>query len=208
MNRIIWNKNIPCKEETKIKISNSIIKSRRDENSIYYIYLYLDPRKLGKYNYENLDQSFLYEPFYVGMGKNNRYLSHMKVAKRSNSRTLKNQKIRKILKLNLEPIILKVKKNLFRKEAYKLEMKYIKSIGRKDLNLGPLCNMTNGGDGSSGHIMSDKNKIRVSKQWKGRKLTKEHMEKLIKINTGRKHSDETKKKISELAKQKHFETLV
>lgn len=35
-------------------------------------------------------------------------------------------------------------------EACELEIQYIKRIGRRDLGLGPLVNMTNGGDGTFG----------------------------------------------------------
>ena len=41
----------------------------------FYVYIYLDPRKPGKYTYEDL--CFLYEPFYIGKGKNNRIDGHL-----------------------------------------------------------------------------------------------------------------------------------
>ena len=37
---------------------------------MHYVYAYLDPRKPGKYSYKGLNVSFLYEPFYIGKGKN------------------------------------------------------------------------------------------------------------------------------------------
>jgi hypothetical protein len=39
-------------------------------------------------------------------------------------------------------------------EACQLEKKYIKQFGRKDLGLGNLVNMTDGGEGAKGHIPS------------------------------------------------------
>jgi len=44
---------------------------------IYYNYIYLDPRKPGKYNYNHM--CYLYEPIYVGKGKNNRYKSQIMI---------------------------------------------------------------------------------------------------------------------------------
>jgi hypothetical protein len=36
---------------------------------IFYNYIYLDPRKPGRYTFKNLNFSLLFEPFYVGKGK-------------------------------------------------------------------------------------------------------------------------------------------
>ena len=41
--------------------------------NIHYTYIYLDPRKPGKFSYPNLKMSFLYEPFYVGKGNFNSF---------------------------------------------------------------------------------------------------------------------------------------
>jgi hypothetical protein len=115
----------------------------------FYVYMYLDPRKPGKYKYG--DYCFLYEPFYVGKGKDDRY----NICKCGRSKYFIN-KINKIKKLSLNPIIVKFKENITENESFELEGNLIKLIGRKDLNLGPLINMTNGGDGTSGKIIKEK----------------------------------------------------
>ena len=40
----------------------------------YYVYVYLDPRKSGKFKYAEMLFDFL--PFYVGKGKGNRLYDH------------------------------------------------------------------------------------------------------------------------------------
>lgn len=49
------------------------IKEKEYKMRNYYVYIYLDPRKPGKYKYSKCE--FEYEPFYVGKGKNNGILS-------------------------------------------------------------------------------------------------------------------------------------
>ena len=129
----------------------------------FYTYIYLDTRKLGKYVYG--DYSFDYEPFYVGKGKNEQYMSHLnesiKYLNKSNDFIIeesnnphKTFKIQKILKDGLKPVILKVEKKLLEHQAFDLEIWLIWAIGRSDLKLGPLTNLTDGGEGLSGIIVS------------------------------------------------------
>jgi predicted XRE-type DNA-binding protein len=115
--------------------------------NIYYIYIYLDPRKLGRYCYKNF--SLLYKPIYVGKGKNRRWKEI-----NGNSRTIffKN-KINKIKKSELEPIVFKLYENLNEKESLDKETELINEINIK--NPGILVNMTDGGDGISGYKFSE-----------------------------------------------------
>jgi DNA-binding XRE family transcriptional regulator len=120
----------------------------------FYIYIYLDPRKYKKYIYG--EYKFDYEPFYVGKGKNGRY-------KVKYGRTLifKN-KINKIKKLKLEPVIIKLFENLSEEESLNKEIELIDKIGRIDLGTGPLINKTIGGDGVSGYKFSEEKIERIA----------------------------------------------
>lgn len=128
-----------------------------NNKNIFYVYVYMDPTKLGTYVYDNLVLE--YEPFYIGKGKCGRYKMHINDAKwrkLSGKRKLSHMH-NKILKIE-NPIIKKIKENMLEDEAFELEKKYIALIGRHDMGKGPLCNMSDGGDGQSGRIPWNKNK--------------------------------------------------
>ena len=103
---------------------------------IYYVYLYRHPDTLI--------------PFYVGYGKNDRDVSHIKEAKNTNKNSHKLNTIRKILREEKEPIINIIDSNLSKEQACELEIFLISEIGRADLGQGPLTNLTIGGDGYVG----------------------------------------------------------
>jgi len=152
----------------------------------FYVYVYLDPRKNGNFIYG--DFIFEYEPFYVGKGRRWRSIDHISECKRMDFKnTPKNNKIKKILQLGINPIILKIKENLFDEDALSIEKNIIDIIGRKDLNNGPLLNLIDGGIGSPNKIITEKEKNRLQK-----------------LRIGKKMSEETKKQISESNKGKHF----
>lgn len=77
--------------------------------------------------------------FYVGKGKGNRHISH----------TDRNFSWHKIVKE--EGFISEIVKYTFDEiEAYQEEIRLIRELGRKDLGLGQLINLTDGGEGNSG----------------------------------------------------------
>lgn len=105
--------------------------------NIYFVYLYRHP-------ITNI-------PFYVGYGKNKRHLTHLDEALKSPEPKQGEHKlntIRKILREGLSPIIEIVDSNLSKEKACELEILLISEIGRSDLGLGPLTNLTKGGDGN------------------------------------------------------------
>ena len=122
------------------------------EDRRFYVYVYLNPLKLGTFIYNEF--CFAYEPFYVGKGKNNRIFYHIKEAERSMKNNTIKGNMHKIYTINkiknefgCDPITLKIKSNLTAFEACELEKYLINIIGRNDLNIGPLTNQTDGGEG-------------------------------------------------------------
>lgn len=149
------------KVHDKIIISRINNKTNKNlNNKDYYNYIYLDPRKPGRFEYPNLNFCLLYEPFYVGKGKNKRYLDHIADAKRNKTDNPKENKIRKIISLGYkqEDYIIRLK-NQNENNAYKLERLLCRQIGLISDNTGPLVNESYGGLGGLGRIMSEEEKI-------------------------------------------------
>lgn len=150
----------------------------------FYVYIYLDPRKPGKYVYG--DYCFLYEPFYIGKGKGRRYKRCI------NRNKYFINKCDRIWKSNLIPIVIKLFKNINEIKSFEIEKQLILEIGRKDLNKGPLINFTDGGDGNSGWRHSEETKTRISKLNSGKNngmFGKHHSEKSkikMRLNPNRK----------------------
>ena len=161
------------------------------ENNIYYNYVYLDPRKPGDYNYG--EYHFDFEPFYVGKGSNGRYRGIHKNC----------EKLQKEIKSEgLEIIYHFLYENSFEDYAYDMEKILIKSIGRKDLGLGPLLNKCDGGRLLVNVICSEETRKKLSEVNKGKKLTEETKRKISEAKKGKHRSEETKRKISEAKKGK------
>lgn len=139
-----------------------------------------------------LDQENI--PFYIGKGKDIRYYpsSHLRTG------FLRN-KINKVGKDNIKIHFLH--KNLTEDEAIYWEKYWIKYIGRRDQNAGPLCNLTDGGEGVCGRIVSDECKRKISlkntgkKPNLGRKHTEAAKEKMRMSKIGKHRSEETKEKL-------------
>ena len=64
--------------------------------------------------------------------------------------------------------IIFLKKNLTEAEAFKHEVYMIAILGRKDLGTGILRNLTNGGEGASGHVKSEEAKKKISEANSGK----------------------------------------
>jgi hypothetical protein len=138
-------------------------------SSIYYIYAYL--RNDGS-------------PYYIGKGKDDR--AYIKTKKDTIKPPTDKSKI------------VFMERNLTEIGAFALERKYIKWYGRKDLQTGILRNKTDGGEGSSGLIWSEEQKLKKSNSvmdqknpMYGKKHTKETIH-----NMKKPKSIETKTKIS------------
>lgn len=131
----------------------------------FYVYVLLDPRKPGDYQYGSL--RFKHEPFYVGKGKGNRDASHFRpgnIARdaKTQKNTHKVNKIRKIVEAGFYPAPVRIKSDVTEIRAFELEVKAIRLIGRG--KHGPLVNCTDGGEGTSGYILSAAQRL-AKQQW-------------------------------------------
>jgi len=165
------------------------------EELIFYVYVYLDPRKAGIYQYG--EYCFDYEPFYVGKGCNGRDRVHLYES------TYKNRgfgnKIKKIQRVtDNNPIIIRQADRLLNKDACSLEPNMIKTIGRKDLGTGPLLNLKDEEAGSSNISEESRQRMRkpkseehrnsMKKAWierRKRGFSEKHRVSLSKANKGR-----------------------
>lgn len=133
----------------------------------FYIYVYLDPRKPGEYKYQDI--LFNFEPIYIGKGKGNRDMYHLKYYC---DNEILSRKLNKIKNLELEPIIMRISEGLAETTALTKETLLIENIGRLNLKTGPLCNLTNGGEGCSRLVQSiehrQKNSIKNKKSYEER----------------------------------------
>jgi hypothetical protein len=87
-------------------------------------------------------------------------------------------------------------------EACKEEIRLIKHYGRKNLNEGPLVNLTNGGEGVVGVVWTEESKLKLSESLTGKKHSEEHKQnnskcRMGELNTmfGKSHTEETKQKL-------------
>lgn len=157
-------------------------------NNIYYVYQYL--RTDGT-------------PYYIGKGKNRR--AYVK---------------QRVIPLPADKALIQfIAHKLSETEAFILESKLIQYYGRVDLGTGILHNKTDGGEGirqpyqkvawNKGLKQSADHNAKISKSMKNYKRTEEHQQNLNKslkgrapTFLGRHHTEETKRKLSDLNKKK------
>ena len=167
----------------------------------YYVYAFLDKSKPGKFKYENFE--FDFEPFYIGKGTGDR-IYHSQFDKYN---SFKSNKIKSLIKKNCNFMSVKIFDNLSEGESFENEKYLIKIIGRRDYNLGPLTNLTDGGDGRTNIIVSEETKSKISETKKSQNLHNPHNQetknKLRKINQGennpffgKNHTEEVKEEQS------------
>jgi len=146
------------------------------------------------------------EPFYIGIGSDKTYYR----AHRMDGRNNLWKKIAS--KTEIEVVI--VKDNITWDEACEGEKNLIKEYGRINNKTGILANLTEGGEGTIGKLLSDETRFLLGKGNRGKKRTdeskhkqsistkgikksEEHKEKIRMFRLGKKWDDETKKKISQ-----------
>ena len=183
----------------------------------YYIYVFLDVTKPGKYEYGEL--SFDYRPFYIGVSNTDTYYVreevHIKYARLKKdvcNNKYKMNIINRMLKKGMEPKSVRIYENLSSDRAFELEKELIKKIGTKHEGKGPLVNIAEGGFGGDTFTNNPRkeeirekhrqNALGTNNNMYGLPLEKRpsHIAKINgnHWNIGRKASAETKKKFSSL----------
>ena len=176
---------------------------------IFYTYIYYDPSRNN-------------EPFYVGKGKVDRAWTHY-TRKGMHPMT---QRMQLLNKNNIRPVI-GLYSYIDEELALLVEMELISKFGRRDLGKGPLLNLTDGGEGVSGSrkVFTAEHKQKLSAASLGRPKSEEHKqhvrdkrklqiiskETCTKISEshkgeknhffGKKHTEESKAKMSEIRKE-------
>ena len=142
------------------------------------------------YRHIRLDKN---EPFYIGIGK---------LISRAYSRKNRNLHWINIVK-NTEYRVEITHKDICYEEALSIEKYLISFYGRSNKNEGPLCNLTDGGEGTLGILVSEetKNKFRGKNNYMfGKTHSKEVRERMINIITEKMKNPEVRKRISDKKK--------
>lgn len=154
------------------------------------------------YQHVRLDTN---EVFYIGIGKR-KGRAHTHYGRNKHWHHIVNK---------VEYSVQIIAENISYQKALDLEKNLIRTIGRRDLGLGPLVNMTDGGEGSLGQIQSEmtRSKRRDSMIGKNSRPCNEDTRK--KISTGKhasflnklinKYGEEEGKKQYELFQKKKYE---
>lgn len=117
------------------------------------------------YQHRRLDTN---EVFYIGIGKE-RKRAYIKA-----NRSIRWKNIVNKVGYEVDVLI----EGCTWEDACRVEAGMIESYGRLDLGTGLLINLTIGGDGNAGKILSEEQRKAISIRQKGKKLSPEHIQKL------------------------------
>ena len=98
--------------------------------------------------------------------------------------------------------IIFLKQNIIEEVAFKHEIYMIAVFGRKDLGTGILHNRTAGGEGCSGMICREDVKLKIKNSNLGKTHTQESKKKMSELAKLRRHTEETKIKIGKSSKNR------
>ena len=134
-------------------------------------------------------------PFYIGIGSDDKFV-------RAYNKHRRNQKWFNIVaKTDYKVDIVFMDISL--DEAKEKEIEFIKLYGRSDKGEGTLCNLTDGGEGNPGRIVTDEWRKNKSIEQKGRVQSDEFKQKRREYMTGRKMPIESVEKQRQWLKENH-----
>lgn len=131
------------------------------------------------------------EIFYIGIGDHERSFS-----KSGRNKHWRNTVNKYSYKIEI------IHENLSWELACEIEIHLIKFYRRRDKGLGPLVNMTDGGEGNYGRVVSNETRLKHSLSMKNKKLSEEHKRKLSLAKKNKLWSTESKLK-KQISMSKH-----
>jgi hypothetical protein len=153
----------------------------------FYVYRYLDPRP-GKVG----------QTIYIGKGTISQRRAHKHWNHKADNIIL-DRIFKECRALNLVAHCEVVAVFEEESEAFALERELISHFGRRDMGLGSLCNLTDGGEGASGHIHSPASRARMSAAHIGKKRPADVVKKCAAFHQGKARSVETKAKLAQIS---------
>ena len=141
------------------------------------------------------------EPCYIGKGRGKRVRAHDQQNQQHGNSHL--ARIYKRASTKTIPSVV-LQEYLSEAKAFEYEMALIKAIGRTKHG-GPLVNMTDGGEGSSGIIWSKAARLRAPNKKLGLKHTEESRERMSASRKGLKHTAESRAKIGAKSSLRSYE---
>lgn len=123
-------------------------------------------------------------PFYIGKGQGDRWLVHEYHARATKRRDARCSIIRRMQSAGRDVPKIKLHEGLTEATACAYEIALIAAIGRD--NVGPLVNLTDGGEGKSGWVTSPETRAKIGAANRGRIRTPEAIEKTAVKLRGRK----------------------
>ena len=144
------------------------------------------------YRHIRLDKNI---PFYVGIGSDEKFI-------RAYDKYRRNKKWFNIVSKTDYKVQI-VLTDISLDEAKTKEVEFIKLYGRSDKKEGTLCNLTDGGEGNPGRIVSDEWRKNKSIEQKGKICSEAFKQKRREYMTGRKMSQESKEKLRNYMRENH-----
>lgn len=129
------------------------------------------------------------EPFYIGIGSDTNYSRAKEKCRRSSF-------WKKIINKSEYRVEILVDDVSFEYAKTK-EIEFIKLYGRKDLNTGTLCNLTDGGDGMINLVFTETHRKKISDKMKGRKLSESHLKSFLEFTKLGIWTEERKQKLKD-----------
>ena len=145
---------------------------------MFYVYVYRDPRP----NKNN-------QPVYVGKGTGDRDLSHW--SRGSHNKPFQDF-LSHIKRKGLVALCERVFESESEQEAFDKEIELISIYGRRDIGTGTLFNRTDGGEGASGAVRTEEQKINIGKFSKQNWSNEAYRKKIVDSQTKVQNTPEAK----------------